>query len=88
MPSGVDDTTYELEDYIYQMQCEANRTTADDDEEDGPKDPEADLAKRENDLVMAAELGKALLKRNDDLVRDNEQMAEEFSRKLEVVRES
>ncbi|XP_018017556.1 bicaudal D-related protein homolog [Hyalella azteca] len=85
MPSGVDDTTYELEDYIYQMQCEANRTTADDDEEDGPKDPEADLAKRENDLVMAAELGKALLKRNDDLVRDNEQMAEEFSRKLEQL---
>lgn len=42
------------------------------------------LAKKEKDLQLAAELGKVLLERNEQLSKANEQMAEEFSQKLEV----
>jgi hypothetical protein len=42
------------------------------------------LAKKEKDLQLAAELGKVLLERNEDLSRANERMAEEYSHKLEV----
>ena len=42
------------------------------------------LAKKEKDLQLAAELGKVLLERNDELSKANERIAEEYSRKLEV----
>lgn len=42
------------------------------------------LAKKEKDLVLAAELGKALLDRNEELTRTNEQINEEYTRNLEV----
>lgn len=42
------------------------------------------LAKKEKDLQLAAELGKALLERNDELSKTNERLAEEYSHKLEV----
>lgn len=42
------------------------------------------LAQKERDLVLAAELGKALLERNDELERRNEQIADEFAHKIEV----
>lgn len=51
------------------------------DEED---DVFAQLAQKERDLVLAAELGKALLERNDELERRNEQIADEFAHKIEV----
>ncbi|XP_023343909.1 bicaudal D-related protein homolog [Eurytemora carolleeae] len=41
------------------------------------------LAGKERDLILAAELGKALLLKNEELSRKNEQMAEEYSFKLE-----
>ena len=44
----------------------------------------AQLAQKEKDLVLAAELGKALLEKNEDLSRQNEKIAEEFSHRLEV----
>ncbi len=34
--------------------------------------------------MLAAELGKALLDKNEELSRQNERIAEEFSQKLEV----
>ena len=43
------------------------------------------LAGKERDLILAAELGKALLLKNEELSRKNEQMAEEYSFKLEVI---
>lgn len=42
------------------------------------------LAQKEKDLVLAAELGKALLDKNEELSRYNERIAEEYSQKLEV----
>lgn len=43
------------------------------------------LAQKEKDLVLAAELGKALLDRNEELTRTNEQINEEYTRNLEVM---
>ena len=42
------------------------------------------LAKKEKDLILAAELGKALLDRNEELTRTNEQINEEYTHNLEV----
>ena len=42
------------------------------------------LAQKEKDLILAAELGKALLERNEELTRANERITEEYSHKLEV----
>ena len=42
------------------------------------------LAQKDQDLILAAELGKALLERNEDLTRANERITEEYSAKLEV----
>ena len=39
---------------------------------------------KERDLILAAELGKALLEKNEELRNQNERIAEEFSEKLEV----
>ncbi|XP_052075613.1 bicaudal D-related protein homolog isoform X2 [Mytilus californianus] len=45
------------------------------------------LAQKERDLVLAAELGKALLERNDELERRNEQIADEFAHKIEELQQ-
>ena len=42
------------------------------------------LQQKEKDLVLAAELGKALLEKNEDLSAQNEKMAEDFAKQLEV----
>ena len=42
------------------------------------------LAKKDKDLQLAAELGKVLLERNDELSKANERIAEDYSHKLEV----
>ena len=42
------------------------------------------LEQKERDLLLAAELGKALLEKNEELSNVNEKMAEDFSAKLEV----
>lgn len=42
------------------------------------------LAKKDKDLQLAAELGKVLLERNDELSKQNEKITEEYSHKLEV----
>ena len=52
------------------------------DDEDG--DMMTQLAAKERDLILAAELGKALLEKNEDLNKQNEKIAEECSQKLEV----
>merc|ERR1712013_484988 len=43
------------------------------------------LQQKERDLILAAELGKALLEKNEDLSKQNEKIAEEFSQKLEEL---
>lgn len=71
---------YALEDMISDLQ--ARRNSLDRDEDIG--DPHELLKQRERDLVLAAELGKALLERNQELTRQAEALAEEYGSKLEV----
>lgn len=42
------------------------------------------LVQKERDLLLAAQLGKALLEKNEELGLQNEKMAEDYSRQLEV----
>ena len=44
------------------------------------------LAQKEQDLLLAAQLGKALLEKNEELSMLNEKMAEDYSKQLEVSR--
>ena len=61
-------------------------------QESNVSEPDADnlssiynlLEQKERDLLLAAELGKALLEKNEELSQQNEKMAEDFSQKLEV----
>ena len=48
------------------------------------EDPVELLRQRERDLVLAAELGKALLERNQELTRQSEALAESYANKIEV----
>lgn len=42
------------------------------------------LRKKEEDLLLAAELGKALLEKNEEITKQHERIIDEFSTKLEV----
>jgi coiled-coil domain-containing protein 64 len=46
---------------------------------------EEQLKQKDCDLFLAAELGKALLDKNEELSRQNETITEEYSQKLEVI---
>ncbi|KAK8766118.1 hypothetical protein V5799_007101, partial [Amblyomma americanum] len=70
----------ELEDYLHEIR---GREVAADDDEADPGDVYSQLAQKEKDLLLAAEIGKELLERNSDLSRQNERLTEEYSRKLE-----
>lgn len=72
-------SSYNLEDYIYEM--ESRQMTQD---SGCPEDVYSQLAQKEKDLILAAELGKALLDRNEELSRANERVTEEYTKKLEV----
>merc|ERR1711970_1138045 len=52
---------------------------------DSDADIHAQLLAKERDLILAAELGKALLEKNEDLSKQNEKIAEDFSQKLEEL---
>jgi len=52
------------------------------------KDLYSQLEQKEKDLILAAELGKALLERNEELTRANERITEDYSAKLEVRKET
>jgi len=76
---GVDG--YSLDDYIYSLQ---NRSGAQSGYTESG-DMMSALEAKERDLVLAAELGKALLEKNEELSKENEKIAEEFSHKLEAL---
>ena len=42
------------------------------------------LESKESDLILAAELGSALLNKNDEISKDREAMVVDFTQKLEV----
>ncbi|XP_071517152.1 bicaudal D-related protein homolog isoform X2 [Panulirus ornatus] len=83
MPGDMASSKYELEDYVYEMECRAGEIARSNDAE--AEDIHARLAQKERDLILAAELGKALLERNELLVQQNERLAEDYSHKLEVL---
>lgn len=62
--------------------CEEGVVTPSD-SEDG--DVYSQLAQKEKDLTLAAELGKALLEQNQELQSQNEHLVEEYTQKLEVI---
>lgn len=68
-----------LEEYIISME---NRTMIDN--SSVPEDVWAQLQQKDNDLMLAAELGKALLEKNEELKKQQEAREVEFSKKLEV----
>lgn len=49
-----------------------------------PQDLIVQLARKDQDLILAAELGKELLDRNEELTLANERITEDYTRKLEV----
>lgn len=68
-----------LEDYIFDME-----TRPPDRGVTAEQDLWSQLQKKESDLLLAAELGKALLDKNEELMRQQEKLIEEYSTKLEV----
>ncbi|KAG7206873.1 hypothetical protein KM043_000773 [Ampulex compressa] len=78
---GVKKEPYALEDMISDLQTRRNSL----DHDEMVQDPIELLKQRERDLVLAAELGKALLERNQELTKQSESLAEEYSAKLESL---
>ncbi|CAB0043421.1 unnamed protein product [Trichogramma brassicae] len=73
---------YALEDMISSLQTRGAQL--DDEEDELSQDPAQLLAQRDRDLVLAAELGKALLERNQELTRQSEALAENYASKIEA----
>lgn len=69
-----------LEDYIVEMESRS----AMDHTQTPSEDIWTQLQQKENDLLLAAELGKALLEKNEELKKQHETVIEDYSKKLEV----
>lgn len=69
-----------LEDYIIDME-----TRPPDSGQVSEKDVWAQLHQKEADLLLAAELGKALLEKNEELQKQQEKLIDEYSVKLEKL---
>ena len=54
--------------------------------DDNPNDDDlyAQLAQKDQDLILAAEIGKSLLEKNEELTKANEKLTEDYSQKIEV----
>lgn len=71
-----------LEEYVVEME---NRSAINEQNAQHlSEDIWTQLQQKENDLQLAAELGKALLEENEKLKKQNDATVEEYSRKLEV----
>lgn len=71
-----------LEDYVVEME---NRSAINEQNAQHlSEDIWTQLQQKENDLQLAAELGKALLEENEKLKKQHEATVEEYSKKLEV----
>jgi len=71
-----------LEDYVVEME---NRSAINEQQAQNlSEDVWTQLQQKENDLQLAAELGKALLEDNEKLKKQLEETVEEYSKKLEV----
>ncbi|XP_067651197.1 BICD family-like cargo adapter 1 isoform X1 [Haliotis asinina] len=79
-PSGSTPTLCELDDLLTLVSMASYQG-------DSPSEGDlyAQLAQKEQDLILAAELGKALLDKNLELSTRNEQLLEEYSTKIEEL---
>lgn len=78
-----DEHFYEdLEEYVREMSATREPGPV----ASGPQEPDvwAQLQQKESDLLLAAELGKALLDKNEELKKEQDRVAEEYSKKVEV----
>jgi BICD family-like cargo adapter len=71
---------YALEDLIFETEARGAETGVNSEE----MDVYAQLQQKEKDLILAAELGKALLEKNEELTKQLKELTEESSRKIEV----
>ncbi|XP_060534192.1 bicaudal D-related protein homolog isoform X3 [Cylas formicarius] len=72
-----------LEEYVVEME---NRSAINDQNAQSLSDDVwTQLQQKENDLLLAAELGKALLEKNEELKKQHDAAVEELSKKLEAV---
>ncbi|KAG8433478.1 hypothetical protein GDO86_017675 [Hymenochirus boettgeri] len=58
---------------------------AEDEEENGDEDLNLILERKDKDLLLAAELGKALLERNDQLMKERDSLEEELKESLDML---
>ncbi|BFF96993.1 bicaudal D-related protein homolog [Drosophila madeirensis] len=66
----------DLEHYISAMEARRH---------DNEPDVWAQLQQKESDILLAAELGKALLEKNEELVKQQEKLIEDYSAKIEKL---
>ncbi|XP_036327515.1 bicaudal D-related protein homolog [Rhagoletis pomonella] len=69
-----------LEDYVTAMEARSKAL----DRQQSEVDVWAQLQQKESDILLAAELGKALLEKNEELVKQQEKLIEDYSTKIEV----
>lgn len=69
-----------LEQYISEME---NRSAIEN-SNNLQEDVWTQLQQKDNDLMLAAELGKALLEKNEELKKQQEATVDEYTKKLEV----
>ncbi|XP_064618779.1 BICD family-like cargo adapter 1 isoform X2 [Lineus longissimus] len=89
-PSPSPTTPIDLDDYYQYLDMEQQQQQQAAPRSDPGSETEdvyAQLAQKEKDLILAAELGKALLDKNDELQRRNEQLLEEYQAKLEELQQ-
>lgn len=72
----------DLEAYVKEMSATRQSTGAMDAGQE--QDLWTQLQQKESDLLLAAELGKALLDKNKELEKEQERVTEEYSKKVEV----
>ncbi|XP_053954662.1 bicaudal D-related protein homolog [Anastrepha ludens] len=70
-----------LEDYITAMEARSKAL----DRQQSEVDVWAQLQQKESDILLAAELGKALLEKNEELVKQHEKLIEDYSTKIEKL---
>ncbi|XP_022251732.1 bicaudal D-related protein homolog [Limulus polyphemus] len=68
-----------LEDYLRNSESRSTKFNGEN------HDVHSQLTQKENDIILAAQLGKALLENNDELSRENERLTEEYSFILEEL---
>jgi hypothetical protein len=75
----------DFDDYIPLIMADQLYADGDDLSPGGEEDVYSQLAQKDRDLTLAAELGKALLERNQELQRKHEKMVDGYTHKLEVI---